>query len=340
MRIGVIGINHKLADLELRECLAKTCQRRFGPGNSTHGDHTFILLSTCNRNEVYFSSDDLAKTHSYLLSVIRQDVSAEFDQKLYSYFGEDCFMHLARVTAGLDSAIVAETEIQGQVKAAYENSLEYISLPLELHYLFQKSLKIGKDTRTLLPLGRGMPDLEHAIHNTGMHMFKSPSNVKVLFIGASAINAKIIHFLKSKKIPNLTICNRSLSHASDLADTFQLSILPWEQLGNWQDYNWIIVGTKSPDYLLKNSHLHSQKSDSKLIMDLSVPRNVDPQLAFDPRLTLLNIDQLNRILQVRKKKMTETLFQAENMVCCSAKQQVELYQQKQRHRLRTFAAIA
>src|SRR5262249_51645888 len=124
MRIGVVGINHKLADLKLRETLAKACQRRFGPGQSTHGSHTFILLSTCNRTEVYFSSEDLAQSHSYFLSILNQEVDEDFDQKLYSYFGKDCFLHLSRVTSGLDSAIVAETEIQGQVKSAYENANE------------------------------------------------------------------------------------------------------------------------------------------------------------------------------------------------------------------------
>src|SRR4051812_9744096 len=120
MRVGIVGINHKLADLKLRERLAKACQKRFGPFQAVHGDHHFILLSTCNRTEVYFSSDDLAATHSYLLSILRTDVEEEFDHKLYSYFGTDCFSHLTRVTSGLDSAIIAETEIQGQVKTAYE----------------------------------------------------------------------------------------------------------------------------------------------------------------------------------------------------------------------------
>ena len=121
----MLGINHKLADLKLRELLAKASQRRFGAGISTHGSHHFILLSTCNRTEIYFCSDDLAATHTYLLSILRNEVDEEFDQKLYSYFGRDCFHHLARVTAGLDSAIVAETEIQGQVKKAYEFAAQF-----------------------------------------------------------------------------------------------------------------------------------------------------------------------------------------------------------------------
>ena len=82
MKVGVLGINHKLASLDLREVLAKICQRRLHPAQSTHGDHSFVLLSTCNRTEVYFSSNDLAETHSYLLNILRNDVDEDFDQKL------------------------------------------------------------------------------------------------------------------------------------------------------------------------------------------------------------------------------------------------------------------
>ena len=105
---------------------------------------------------------NLAATHTYLLSILRVEVEEEFDHKLYSYFGVDCFSHLTRVTLGLDSAIIGETEIQGQVKLAYENTSDYHPLPEALHFLFQKSLGISKKLRSELQLGRGMPNLEHA----------------------------------------------------------------------------------------------------------------------------------------------------------------------------------
>ena len=340
MHIGVIGINHKLADVELRERLAKACQRRFGAGQSAHPDHTFLLLSTCNRTEVYFSSRDLPQTHCFLLSILRQDVEQEFDQKVYSYFGEDCFLHLARVTAGLDSAIVAETEIQGQVKTAYENAVEYIQLPMEMHYLFQKSLKIGKDVRSTLLLGRGMPDLEHAVLNAGLQLFKSPEEPRVLFIGASSINEKILSFLKSKEISDVTICNRSVAHARELADRYALNQLGWQELNQWYQYNWIIVGTKASDYLLKRSDLPENDCRDRLIVDLSVPRNVDPMLGQDVRTTLLNIDSLNQILHVRKQRMLNLLEEADRLVLEAAKKQVDLFREKERSRLRILAVSA
>ncbi len=341
MRVGVLGINHKLAGLKLRELLAKNCQRRFAPGQSTHGAHSFILLSTCNRTEVYFSSEELADTHSYLLAILRQDVSEDFDQKLYSYFGQDCLLHLCRVTAGLDSAIIAETEIQGQVKNAYENAQAYHRLPFELHYLFQKSLGIAKKARLVLPAKPGLPDIEHAIFQTGQHFFGSPSEAKILFVGASAINEKVLTYLKSKSLPYIALCNRSQDKGRLMAEKHGIAFVEWEAIARWHDYDWVILGTKAPDFLIKPDPL-SQLSlmGQKLIIDLSVPRNVDPDIARQPLLTLLNIDQINKGLHIRKKRLEHSLNLAEDLITQATDQQMLLFKEKESCRLRLCAASA
>lgn len=340
MRIGVVGINHRLADLKLREQLAKICQKRFGSANSVHGDHHFVLLSTCNRTEVYFCSEDLAETHTYLLSILRGEVEEDFDQKLYSYFGSDCFCHLTRVASGLDSAIVAETEIQGQVKTAYETAAEFHRLPSEIHYLFQKALGISKKIRSDLQLGRGMPNLEHAIFNIGKHFFKHTSTPSILFVGASEINRKILIYLKSKGLSRLTLCNRSLSSSEFFQQKESVDILNWSDLKTWVEYDWIVFGTKAPDYLIRREEALPSYLTPKLVMDLSVPRNVDPKLGKDSRLTLLNIDQINRLLKIRRRGMNEALAVAESMITHLASQQVKRYQEKAATKLSLYAVSA
>ncbi|MFI0434331.1 MAG: glutamyl-tRNA reductase [Parachlamydiaceae bacterium] len=314
MRVGIVGINHKLADLKLREELAKACQKWFGLLQAVHDHHYFVLLSTCNRTEIYFSSQDLAETHSYLLGILRGEVEEEFDHKLYSYFGIDCFSHLARVTLGLDSAIIAETEIQGQVKLAYENTSEYHALPADIHFLFQKALGITKKLRSELQLGRGMPNLEHAILQTGKDVFQKPEYKRLLLVGASDINQKILSFLKSKHFQHITVCNRSDDQASIIAKQHHVDQLLWSHLNLWIEYDWIVFGTKSPEYLITQQQIEDCSFGEKLIMDLCVPRNVDPKLGQDPRITLLNIDQINRLLEIRHRRMTHLLAQAEERV--------------------------
>jgi glutamyl-tRNA reductase len=334
MRVGVLGVNHKLADLELREILAKTCQRRLSPGQSLHGEHTFLLLSTCNRTEVYFSSEDLAASHSYLLNILRSDVCDDFDQKLYSYFGSDCLQHLSRVAAGLDSAIVAETEIQGQVKTAYEMTQEHHRLPYELHYLFQKALGIAKKVRTSLPLAPGLPDIEHAVFSMGQHLFKKSSDMKVLFIGASDINEKVLKHLVQKGLTNVSLCNRTKERGHQLSKKYGVGELSWNELNSWIEYDWIILGTKAPQHLISSSELPKSIEKKKLIIDLSVPRNAEPALASHSGVTLFNIDQLNRHLQIRNKKMMRSLLSAEELIETLVTRQLELFMEKEQHRLK------
>ncbi|MBS4168913.1 glutamyl-tRNA reductase [Parachlamydia sp. AcF125] len=343
MRVGVIGINHKLGDLKLRESLAKVCHRRFGFLSSSHAFISFVLLSTCNRTEVYFFAEDLAAAHSYLLNILKGELEGteeNFEQKLYSYFNADCFLHLVRVTAGLDSAILAETEIQGQVKQAYESACALESLPFELHYLFQKALKIGKEFRSLYSLGRGIPNLEHAVFNIGQSKLRHPKEAKVLFIGASEINQKILKYLKTKNVQSIALCNRTLDAAQAVSQEHQVDILPWEDISKWSNFDWIILGTKCPEHLLTQQDLYQKNIGHKLVIDLSVPRNVEPKLARDPRITLLNIDHINRILKGRKKQLHHLLASAEQFLETAALRQLALFQEKEQNRLRLVAVNA
>lgn len=332
MRLGVIGINHKLADLKMRERLAQACQRRFHPSVCAHGQHAFVLLSTCNRTEVYFSSEELAATHTYLLEVLRSEIGQDVEQKLYTFFGRDCFRHLARVVTGLDSAILCETEIQGQVRVAYELAVQYQRLPEELHFLFQKVLKVGKEVRATLPMGRGMPDLEHAVLQTGVGFFAQPKQSQVLFVGASEINLKIMGFLKRQGFERLSLCNRTDSKAGALAARLGVSWTPWDQLAHWPRYDWIICGTKASQPVIHDSHVIPAFEGRKLLIDLSVPRNVMPSLALHAQISLYNIDQINVNLQHRHRAMTESVHLAEELVDASSLRQTTLFQARESQR--------
>lgn len=339
MRVGVIGINYKLGDLKLRESLAKVCQRRFGFMQSSK---PLVLLSTCNRTEVYFFADDLAEVHSYILNILKTELEIDenFDQKLYSYFHTDCFLHLVRVTTGLDSAILAETEIQGQVKQAYESACQLANLPYELHYIFQKALKIGKEFRSAYPLGRGIPDLEHAIFNIGETKLLNPQDARVLFIGASDINQKILKHLKTKNIQNISLCNRSNNLAQAVAKEHQTQLLDWQQISQWYNYDWIILGTKCSEHLITQQQIQQKNIGHKLVIDLSVPRNVEPKLARDPRITLLNIDHINQILKVRKKQIQHLLASAEQFLEKTTTRHASLFHDKEKNKLRLIAVNA
>lgn len=290
MQIGVIGINHKTATLELLENFTKASLRYFNGSLHPFG-LSFVLLTTCNRAEIYFSSEDLAASHTYLLGILREEIAYEFEHRVYAYFGSDCFCHLARVTSGLDSALLGETEIQGQVKRAYEAASAYRSLPAALHYLFQKSLKMGKNVRGRLHFTPA-PSLEKTVFKYASTLLEPLEKRRILFVGISEINRKILRYFCTAGLgQQVTVCNRTLHKAA----AAHSQVLPW-QLHDLavSDYDMLIYGTQSPTFLLTRPLL-KETERKKLVIDLSIPRNVDPCVARVNGIELLNIDQLNRI---------------------------------------------
>lgn len=339
MHLGVLGINYKSSDLNLREVVAKACQRCFGGQhlryeNKEAETFCFVLLSTCNRTEIYFSGKDLPTIHSELLSVLRQLVDDPFEHKVYSYFGADCFTHLALVTAGLDSVIIAETEIQRQVKTAYENASLYGTLSSEMHYLFQKCLKIGKEIRSSFPIPHGSPTLERMIFELSCHFFASIAGMKIFFIGNSEINRKILSYFLQKGAQAITLCTRALHSAEELLDA-KVDVVDWSKLATWKDYDLIISGTNQHDYLIgpkQIQFLHSQHEalKTKLIFDLSVPRTVDPVLKWHPYLNLLNIEELGKLIDKRQKGLLKEIENSKEKIRLRVEHQIKLFNQKQK----------
>ncbi len=327
MRIGVLGLNHKLATLNLREKMAKICSRRFGETNSIHSRLSYVLLSTCNRTEIYFHSPDLPETHIYLLNVLRSGMEEAFEHRMYSYFGVDCFDHLACVTAGFDSAVLGETEIQGQVKQAYESAMNYRKLPHELHFLFQKSLKIGKEVRSQYPFGRKRPTLEETIYQAGQQFLGELHRKRILFVGLSKINHRIFSHFHHKHLPHLTFCNRTESKLLDL----HAKSLPWEHIDEWKNYDLVILGTKCPHFVIDRAPLQLEKQI--LLIDLSVPRNVDPKVGRHPQIKLHNIDQIARLIRHKEEFETEAISAA-------AHRQVAIFNLKELQRLNAFSRVS
>ncbi len=327
MRIGVLGINFKSAEIGIREFVSKACQRRLSPLNETAARLGCILLSTCNRTEIYFSAENLAEAHSELLNLLREEISIPFEHKLYSFFGHDCFLHLAHVTSGLDSAIVAESEIQRQVKDAYEKTLLHYSVSSCVHYLFQKSLKIGKTVRSNLPLAQNQVTIPKVLFETGLQIFKDLSAMPILFIGNSEINRRVIAYFKRRGIEQIALCTRSPQSAAEIATKDRLSLLSWEELSRWQEFPLVICASNAPHYIVKNP-LDGLKT--RLVFDLSVPRNVDPLIAAHPQVTLLNMEELGSLIETRQRKNALEIDKAQAMILDSVQGYLYAFRQKEK----------
>lgn len=302
MQIAVIGINHKCAQLSLRERVAKSLNTKFS--------FPHVILSTCNRSEVYFNTEDLASTHSELLGLLKEEIPEEFEHKLYAYFGSDCFVHLAKVTAGLDSAILGETEIQGQVKVSYERACLTKTASLELHFLFQKALQLAKHVRSTM-----MPSASTALEEAILQLTNPFLPGNILFVGLSEINKRLMHTLKKHAL--ISVSNRSENKAISYTQEEGLLYAPW---GDFRDFDVLIFGTSAGHILFGEKEF--ARSKAKLILDLSVPRNVDPCL--EKHLSLVNIDQINKVI----KTNPFSLYPREAFVLAESLRYIEAFRRR------------
>ncbi len=334
MQVGVLGINYKSSDLCLRELLAKAARKSFHYESWKRESLFFVVLSTCNRTEIYFSAEDLAQAHGYLLAALREEVHLPFEHRMYSYFGVECFYHLAEVTTGLDSIILGESEIQRQVKQSYETASLHQELPSCLHFMFQKCLKIGKEARSKAMIPTSLATIERAVF-TLIENFFGTKNPSLLFVGHSEINRKMISYLKSKGYNHLTMATRSISSAKELLEKNQMRSLEWQEISSWKNYEVVICGTNQKEYLLDAKHIisFSEEIRNRLIIDLSMPRSVDPYLSRHTKISLFNIEEIFQLVEQKQKLSQDVCETVKDKIGSLVQNQWILYGNKKKKRL-------
>ncbi len=308
MNIGVIGVNFRSADLSFRE---KMAQRIHQLAKATTFQKIYrVFLSTCNRFEIYFSAENPSDAHSFFLEHLRGELKEDCGFKLYAYFGKECFSHLCKVTSGLDSAILAETEIQGQVKRAYIQAPKNM-LNSELHFIFQKSLKIGKTIRSEIPLSSKVPSLALTLKKMLEGLLDIKKSPNILFVGTSEMNQKLIHVLKHSSM-NFFVSSRSKERCLQFAKKNHMIPFAWQHLKHWAYFDGIVLASNCSETLIQPQvNIQTKK---RLVLDLSVPRNVCPKVHGLAGTQLWNIDQLNKIVRKYRKVKPKDLIEIDFLV--------------------------
>ena len=336
MHIGVLGISHRSANLEEREIVTQIFSEKC---LNVYLDTTlisFIPVITCNRLELYFSSDNIEEACQFILKLFYKHLPQLISSQLYYYLGEDCFKHLSYVVSGFDSAMLGETEIQGQVKKAYHQSMLARNLSSVIHFVFQKSLKIGKDLRSQYQNQLVFPNLEKTIYEK---VIQETWKLKpsVLFIGASETNYNILYYFYKKQAPFSSIAISNRSTVKDRFANFDLIIEDWEKKQVWANYDVVIIATKSPHYLITLETFDHNPCKNSLFIDLSVPRNVDPRLENLGN-TIYNIEQLHREVQKKQSISKREMGSIKAFLYASVLDQIRLYKKKQ-ERQSTYLAL-
>lgn len=327
LQIGVVGINYKTAPLKLRESLA----RKVLESNEFEEliDTPFVLLSTCNRFEVYFSSPDLYTTSHKIVRQIERLLGGGSRSSFYHYFDHTCFFHLAKVISGLDAAIIGESDVKRQVKKAYLSAHQKRRLSKEIHFLFQKSMRISKYLRTHYLNPHHLMNLEEIIYT----MSKKWLDRGVLFVGYSEINRKISKSLLQQGIHRQALCTRYN------VDSPVFDVIPYSDIDCWTQYGVVIVGAKHPGYLLKAQHAYLRNVNTRALFDLGIPRNVEPLLSENKEINLYSIDMLADAIEERRAPSLFNIRSSEEVIREMTKKYEKSYNQRELEKARLLVGV-
>src|SRR5258705_11362538 len=308
MEIVLVGLNFRTAPVEVREKVSfsgEQAQRAAEELRARGILEETLVLSTCNRSEVYgvhpVANHESAGALSSFLSKFHEVLPDQLNPSLYHHYDHDAVRHLFRVSAGLESMLLGEAEILGQVRDAYLRAHEgHVTGPV-LNRLFQAALEIGKRVRSETDLGTRPMSVASAGVKLAERIFGKLADRSALVLGAGTVSEQVVTTLRDRGIAHLYVMNRSHDRVQALAKQFGARVMEW---GNWEAAlsvpDVVVSSVSSEEPVLSRPILEaamSARSNRALfVMDLGVPRNVDPTASDLYNLYVYNIDDLTEIV--------------------------------------------
>jgi glutamyl-tRNA reductase len=303
----VIGISHKTAPVELRERVALPEGRAASTLRelvSTEHIHEAVALSTCNRTELYLAVGDDVEAETTALGILarQSDIRpTELVTHLYSLRNQDAARHLFRVTAGLDAMVVGETEIQGQVKRAYELALVERTTSAIMNRLFREALAAGKRIRTDTSIGAGHVSVSSVAVQLAREALGDLSGRRVVIVGAGETGELTAKALVEAGVRSVFVANRHYDRAIGLAQRFGGKAVRFDELPSELEHADIVVSsTGSPHHIVEREGLGTvmaaREGRPLLLIDIAVPRDIDPAVAEIEGVVLRDIDDLQRVV--------------------------------------------
>lgn len=326
MEIVLVGLNHRTAPVEVRERVSFTAEqaRRAADELRARGIlEESLVLSTCNRSEVYGvppeSSHECAPGLSSFLSEfhsVRPDV---LGVSLYHHYDREAVQHLFRVAAGLDSLLLGEAEILGQVREAYRFAHEHGATGPVLNRLFQGALEVGKRVRSETELGARPMSVASAGVKLAERIFGKLNERSALVVGAGTISEQVVSQLRDRRIAHLMVMNRSRDRAEELAKQFGGKVVGW---GEWE------AALRSPDVVVSSvaaeepilhretvgRAMETRGNRALFLMDLGLPRNIDANVAKLYNVYLYTMDDLSDIVQQNRNARESEVPRAQGIV--------------------------
>jgi len=326
MEIVLVGLNHRSAPVEVRERVSFTAEQARKAAEQLRARgifHESLVLSTCNRSEVYGVPPETSRESAAALSNFLSDFHSVkldlLDGSLYHHYDRHAVRHLFRVASGLDSMVLGEAEILGQVREAYRVAHETGATGPVLNRMFQGALEVGKRVRSETELGMRPMSVASAGVKLAERIFGKLTQRTALVLGAGTISEQVVAQLRDRNIAHLYVMNRSRERAELLAREFSGKVIPWEDWDSALALPDIIVSSVSTEEpILKRAMLAkamaARGNRPLFVMDFGLPRNVDPAAAQLYNLYLYNIDDLSQIVEQNRGARQSEVPRAEAIV--------------------------
>ncbi|BBO90198.1 glutamyl-tRNA reductase [Desulfosarcina ovata subsp. ovata] len=305
--IVLIGLNHKTASVDVRECIAFTADETDRALKMLREDPAIgesVLFSTCNRIELLMVADEGQKainTAKQFLAAFKNVPIAQFESSLYQYQGDDAVRHTFQVAASLDSMVVGEPQILGQMKAAYRKATLESTSGVILNKLLHRTFFVAKKVRTETGIGDHAVSISYAAIELGKKIFGDLAGKQVMLIGAGEMAELAVDHLIRNRAGTITVANRTFARGVELAERFFGQAIKFEEIVDTiKDVDIVISSTGATDYVLGKAQIkkamRSRRNRSLFFIDIAVPRDIDPEINRINNAYVYDIDDLKGIV--------------------------------------------
>jgi glutamyl-tRNA reductase len=324
MRLLITGLNHKTAPVEVRERMAYD-PASLGPALNdlrARGVSEGIILSTCNRVEIAVASEDGCDARPAVDRFLSESRKVQLDDiapHLYHHEAEQAIRHLFRVASSLDSMMVGEPQILGQIKAAYASAKAFGTVGGFLEMVLMRAFGVAKRVRTETGIGESAVSVSYAAVELAREIFGTLDGKSVMIVGAGKMSELAARHLHNSGVTGIRVTNRTAERAREMAALFDGSIVEYDRfLDTLPEIDIVIASSAAPHYLLNKSQMRrvieARRNRPVFLIDIAVPRNIDPAVNELDNVFLYDIDDLQRVVERNVGERNKRAEQAERIV--------------------------
>src|SRR5262245_2790321 len=321
MQFALVGLSHKTAPIEVRERLAfngDAVRTALAALVQTDSISEAMILSTCNRVEVVAEGSDDRLIREFICDyhqISRDSVS----KHLYSFKNNDAIRHIFRVTSSLDSMMVGEPQILGQVKEAYRIATDAGAIGIHLSALMSRAFAVAKKVRSETGISQSAVSISYAAVELAKKIFGTLAGKTVMIIGASKMGELSAKHLKRAGVSSVLVTNRTFGRAVELAKVFEGAAVPFEHFTDHIDRADIVISsTGAPHFIITKAMgeqmIHRRKNKPVFFIDIAVPRDIDPAVNEIDNAFIYDIDDLQQVIDENLKDRMKEAHRAEQIV--------------------------